>query len=396
MLHEGSVSVREGNVVAVNVWHRHAVVVRDGQEIPLVGGEQVELWEGNVPRVKSIAAAEYEEDFAVDNLQRDAVHREEIARLQQERRAALAGIPPTSPFYPLKRVAENIDVLLTFGEEARAQKLLDQADTRLNEAAALLAAGESAAVTGSLHEYRQAVLEVATGSGEASLVQFLIRQELLEATAGIAAALPDDESYPLKRAILVTSAVIPENVLTLDDVQHVLLTDAFSAMMRTIERGDMHMAKELFTELRPSIAALEKGGMNLSPDLSRELRASLGSFALALEAFDEEVGGVDQEFLALLQPYLPARRTTRVASLSEEELASFVRGIYGRIFLYKHPRSRWNQLMYEFTRLEGNPDQGRILRRLYHVLPENGLAQYVKTEFERLRQAKSEELEKVL
>jgi len=53
-------------------------------------------------------------------------------------------------------------------------------------------------------------------------------------------------------------------------------------------------------------------------------------------------------------------------------------------------RSRWNQLQAEFRAIRGNQDQGRILRALYHALPEEGLAQYVRTEIQKLREEKSE------
>jgi len=76
----------------------------------------------------------------------------------------------------------------------------------------------------------------------------------------------------------------------------------------------------------------------------------------------------------------------RFYQISADPLEALAQQIYDRVFGYKMPRSRYNQLLAEFRSLEGNPDQGRILRQLYRILPENGLGQYVRTEFQRVRE----------
>jgi hypothetical protein len=70
--------------------------------------------------------------------------------------------------------------------------------------------------------------------------------------------------------------------------------------------------------------------------------------------------------------------------LSESELNAQVQAIVDRIFALKLPRSRYNELMNAMRDLEGNPNRGTILRRLYRALPENGLAGYVRTEIKEL------------
>lgn len=388
LVHEGSVSLSEGDIVEVHAWDRRATVIREGQEIPLVAGERLELWKGNVPVVDAIPLKQYQDEVVAENLQRDAVHRKEIAGLQRERRAALAGILPTSPLYPAKRAAEAVDVLFTFTDEARAQKLLEHANTRLNEAAALIADG-SGDPSASLNEYRQTVLRVATGSGDGSLVQFLLRQDLLATAADVSAALPDDAMYSLKRAVLVTSAVLPTGLVSVEEVQHVLITDTLSGLMRAVEQGDAVRAGRAFKELQPVLAEIDRPDAVLSPALREEVRASLATFASALKAYGEDGGAVDSTLLTTLRQYLPEQATPRaVLVLTDAEIDALAAGITDRIFLYKHPRSRWNQLVYEFHALDGHPDQGRILRRLYHALPENGLARFVRTEFQRVKEAR--------
>ncbi|MDD5026680.1 MAG: DUF5667 domain-containing protein, partial [Candidatus Peribacteraceae bacterium] len=139
---EGSVSVQQGEGVDVSVWDRGARVTANGTMVYLVAGERTRL-EGTGPlMVKNVSEDAYENRWVMQNLERDAVHRRSIAQMQQERRAARAGILPTSSLYPVKRLAEAMDEFLTLGEEARTQKRLDHADTRLDEAAALIQEGK--------------------------------------------------------------------------------------------------------------------------------------------------------------------------------------------------------------------------------------------------------------
>ncbi|OGJ56396.1 hypothetical protein A3D88_03340 [Candidatus Peribacteria bacterium RIFCSPHIGHO2_02_FULL_52_16] len=385
-VHEGSFSAVAGDTVEIRVWDRRADVTHEGQRLSLVSGESVELVSDAEATIKKILPAAYDEEWVDENLKRDGQHRKEIAQLQYERRAANAGILPTSGFYTMKRVAEEVDVLLTFGEEAKAQKRLDQANTRLNEAAALLAEGSDQAAV-PLAEYKRTLLNIASGSGDGSLVQFMLKQELAEATADIAAALPDDEVYALKKTVLETSAAVPNSFVNANDVQGVLLVDTLSSLMRSVEDGDVTVAKETFAELQPYLAALEAEDSKLSVEHQQEAKASLATFAVAISAYEADVGGLDQEFLDEVSPYLPNTPTLAALPLSAEQIQSIGQAIYDRIFLYKLARSRWNQLLVESRALDGHPDQGRILRWLYRELPENGLARYVKTEFERVKEA---------
>lgn len=385
-VHEGSLSVVAGDTVEVRVWDRKINLTHEGKELTVLAGDRAELATDTDVAVKKIASKHYDEPWVAENLRRDAVHRREIAQLQHERRASLAGILPSSRLYSMKRMAETVDVLMTFGEEAKAQKKLANANTRLNEAAALLAEGDAKA-SEPLAEYRETLLQLATGSGDGSLVQFMLKQELAEATADIAAALPNDQSYALKKAVLETSAAVPGSMVDISDVQGVLLVDTLSSLMRSVEEGDGVSAKETFTALAPYLDSLDQEDSPLSEEMQAEAKASLGTFAVALKAFEDDVGGIDQEFLSQVETYLPAVPTLAALTLSDAQIDGLVSSIYNRIFIYKQPRSRWNQLVAEFRALDGHPDQGKILRRLYRELPENGLARYVKTEFERVKEA---------
>ncbi|MFA7682523.1 MAG: DUF5667 domain-containing protein, partial [Candidatus Peribacteraceae bacterium] len=234
MVQEGSVSIMENTDVDVLTWHRRAQVTQRSETVYLVGGERTRLTEQGVLVVKKIGDEQYEDDWVTQNLERDAVHRKAIAQLQQERRAARAGILPTSPLYPVKRMAETMDVLLTFNEEARTQKRLDQANVRLNEATALLQEGDVEAVRIPLEEYRDSLLAVAGASDDVAL-QLLISQALAEATGEVSAVLPDDHAYIIKEAVLEASAAVPDGTVSQSDVQGVLLVDTITALLQQVD-----------------------------------------------------------------------------------------------------------------------------------------------------------------
>lgn len=384
-VHEGSLSITEGESTEVAVFNRSVDLLREGSLTKLVAGERVVLEDGALVRVKPIPGRAYDTEWVAQNLRRDAVHRREIAELQRSHRARSAGILPTSRLYPVKRVAEAVDVLLTFGDEAKAHKKLELAETRLNEAAALLVEGSERAAE-PLAEYKSTMMEIATGTGGNTLVQHLLEQELADTTAAVAAALPGDASYLLKQTVLEMSASLPGVHVPVEDVQGALLTDRLSSMMRAVEEGRVAEAQLAFEELEPHLQRL--GSPDLSVEHVRETKATLATFASALTAFQDEVGGIDPKFLADVTQFLPVT-TARYRPLTEEQVAALVHRITKRIFLYKFPRSRWNQLLVEFRALDGHPDQGMVLRQLYRELPENGLAQFVKTEFERVKEAKA-------
>ena len=160
-----------------------------------------------------------------------------------------------------------------------------------------------------------------------------------------------------------------------------------SARLAGVDVPKLEDKEETFAELQPYLAALEEEDSKLSVEHQQEAKASLATFAVAISAYEADVGGLDQEFLDEVSPYLPNTPTLAALPLSAEQIQSIGQAIYDRIFLYKLARSRWNQLLVESRALDGHPDQGRILRWLYRELPENGLARYVKTEFERVKEA---------
>lgn len=379
VMSEGSVSIAigEGDVTDVKVWDRRAIVVRDHQQMNLVAGEHVQLWENSVPTVRKIPASQHDDAWVAENTRRDGSHRREIAQWQHERQVAAAGVLPTSYFYRVKRGAEAVDMFLTLGSEARNEKRMEQAKNRLNEAAALIAGGNQTDGAALLEEYRDTVLTVASGSGENLETASMLQQELTEASSDVAASLPGDASYALKKVVLETSAAVrPDDEA---QIQRLFLTDSLAALTRSVEEGDVTAATLQFKDLQPSLAGI--GNPALPREVSTEAMATLGSLATLLK---NQTGSGDTELLKEVSQYLPQAPVVR--HLTEAEIDAVVEGMVKHIFLYKMSRSRWNQLMAEFHTIENSPDQGTILRHLYRALPENGLAQYVRTEIQRVRE----------
>jgi hypothetical protein len=377
-VHAGSVSIKVDNGLSVSVWDRHATVRQNGQETTLIAGERARFDVGEAGQITRMNDGEYTQAWVTQNLQRDAVHRREIAQMQQERRAAEAGILPTSPLYTVKRVAERMDMLFTLDPEAKVQKQLENASTRLNEAAALIAEGSSGASV-PLQEYKETVISLASGSGGNSVTQFLVRQQMAENAGELSASLPDDESYILKQAVLETSAELPVEVMDESDVQGALIVDRLDVLNRALTEGNTELAQETYDTLEPYLTALDDEG-KLKPDVKKEAFQLLSS---AAEKLEQTGTGVALE--TKIKPLLPEPPAPPVLRhLTDEEIDTVIRAMLRRIDVYTQEKSRSNQMVVELGRLKGHQDEGKILRRLYNVVsPE--LTRYVRSAIQQLR-----------
>jgi len=365
----GSVSIGGAKEMRVEVYDRSAVITRGGKNLSLVAGQWVILRAAGTPYAQKLSSNSYQSPWAQDNLTLDAVHRQEVAQLQQTRLAERARILPTSTLYPVKRAVEAVDLFLTIGNEAKMQKQLQHADTRLTEAAALLVQGETGAVALPLEEYRSTLVSLATGSGDATLAQFLLKQVVSQNASDLAATLPGDQGYMLKQVVLETSSQLADGVSASDDARDSLLLDALSVLTQTVETGNLQGLPELWTQLQPQFQILKGQGIStLKPEVQREASAALVMLALSLDKQEElgQMQKVDPILLQQISAYLPVEE---IPSLTESEVQQIVAGIRQRIFVYHLTQARLNQFTQELKALEGHADQGRILRRLYFALP---------------------------
>jgi len=259
-VNEGSISVAQGDTMKVEVFDRRARVTHNGAEATLITGEWAQLSEKSSLVTKKMSDARFNDPWVRENLSRDAVHRQEIADLQQSRLADRAGILPTSSLYPMKRAVEAVDLFLTLGEEAKLQKQIQYADTRLTEAAALIATGQTGAVALPLEEYRSTLLALATGSGDGTLAQFLLRQSVVQTTGEVSAALPGDEGYIIKKVVLETSSALSDSPAKEDDMQGGMLLDALAVLTQAVESGNVKGVEGMWSELEPQLAVLRGSG----------------------------------------------------------------------------------------------------------------------------------------
>lgn len=368
-VNKGSVSIAEDDHVDIDVYDRSASVTRNGEEAYLASGERTQLFEDNpVFLVKKIPNKWYQYAWADQNLQRDAVHRHDIAQQQHERRIAQAGILPTSRLYPVKRFAELMDVMMTFDTEVRVQKRLQLAETRLNEAAALINDGEKADVA--LSDYKATLQLLATDYQDGSLTDHLIKQAIRESTSQYSAVQPGDESYVITKTVLEASADLPTQVGVEEHAKGTLLLDGLAVLVRAVEEGKSDIALTVWSDLQPYLEVFEDENLAMNPLMYKEAKTLLAFLATSLHDASSRGIGIDPVLLNDIASYLPAPTDTSVVTLSEEEVMEIVMGIKEKIFVYDMTKPRINQFIAEMKALEGHPDQGRILRRLATSLPD--------------------------
>ncbi len=371
-VHEGSVSVQEHDdgAVAVKVWDRSADVLQGETALPLVVGEQAVMRGDNPLLTKKIPEAEFSDDWAVQNLEKDAVHRRSIAHLQHERRAASAGILPTSTLYPVKRAAEAVDVFFSVDEESRMQKRLWQANVRLNEAAALLTEGEEP--DKALEDFRETLLALSSGTGSDVASEEIIRQSLAETIAEVAASLPGDESYLLKKTVLEVASDLPEEVMGADEAKTVLLVDSLTSLNAMVASDDLSGLEQTWIEAQPYLGLLDTEDATLDPQARKEAKLMLTRIARRVQSEARAgVATLDPELLADITSFLPQPPSQQYALMSDEEVNMAVGAILERVYAYKMPKSRENQLRVELRNLGAHPEQGRMLRAVYRALPED-------------------------
>jgi hypothetical protein len=378
LLNEGSASITsDNNQVTLQVFDRHAAVLRGDQPSSLSAGEEVVMKDARIYPALEMKNDEYKDAWVTENLKSDAVHRREIAAIQTERRIAAAGTLPTSTLYPLKRLAEQVDILMTFDPEAKIQKKLDHANTRLNEAAALLKEGNEA--TDVLKEYKETVLEVAAGTGSTTA---LVRQELVEAAAQVAASLPDEQSYALKETVLETSVALTDSKPEAQsEVQEVLISDQIAALRAKVEDGDLDAARASYKAFSSSLASTGSSLETLSKEARIDAEEALKELAFTLGEPVVTVAGGSSEGSGTL---LPADISI---ILNEAQRQAYARRIFARISVYDQPRSRTNQLRVEIEALRSHPQEASILRALLRLLSpqDQDLKHFIGVEMDRLK-----------
>jgi hypothetical protein len=346
--------------------------------------------------VQRSAAQDADAPWVTQNLTRDAVHRRDIAEGQAKRRAARAGILPTSPLYAVKRAAEKVDMLLTFDQQSLVQKQLDQASRRVDEAVALIAAGEETGATVSLEEYRDTLLAVANETGSSVATASLVRQQVSENAALLSAARPDDTVYAVKVALLEASTELPDSTTDVheSDVRATLISDSIDTINGAMQTGDVEKATQVYEGLKTAVADLQEDP-TLEPEVRKDVLSSLKQAEESLHKEDAtQVASATGS--ALDAPEERGGRTTIVEEklLTPEEREGVALAAFNRVVRFDQPRPQLNQLVYEIKTIEKEyPKQARlILSQLYRMLPKNdsttALSQALRAGIQELREEK--------
>lgn len=390
-VNEASVSLQEQDVgVLVKVWDRNATLSYGDTQSTLTVGEQTQLHANTAPLIKKIPDSAFNESWAAQNLEKDAVHRRYISHLQHERRVAGAGILPTSSWYPVKRVAESMDVLFSISSESRVQKKLQQANARLNEASALITGGEDANAV--LNDFRETLISLYTGTGGDLNERLLIQQSIEDTIADVAVSLPGEDSYVLKRTVLSLASNLPEGLITPEQVQTVLLVDSLASLDAVVKDGSADTVEAAWHELQPYLGLLNSSSAALDPQARKEAKLILTRLAREVENHKEIRSSINSEVFDDIVAYLPPRINPLDLILSDEEVVAVAQGILERIYTFKMPQSRENQLRLELKALATHNERGRLLRALYYALPdESNMSDIVRREITTLQWEKAAE-----
>lgn len=375
-LNEGSISLhQDSSHVSLSVYDRGAAFVVGTDNVYLAAGERLRIPGSEPLKSEKIPASVLTDTWAKTNLQLDSEYRQEVLKLQEARREKDAGILPTSYLYSMKRVAEEVDLLFTLDNDTKVQKRVDQAETRLNEAATLLKDGQTQEAAVPLLAYRQTLLDLATGSGGDNLVSYLINKQLADASASIATVTPDTKMYALKQAILDVSAEIPNTELKSQDVEGYVLVDKLMALSQSLSADkDVSKAISNYRDIQPYIANLMADTNDVPPLLKKEAQSLLvKTSSLLADLSKDKQAGTDTGAIVMKQDidqYLPVEPAVQNEVLvSEEQLDAQVRAMVDRVLLFRSPVSRSNQIKVELDALRSNPNEGTLLRRFFHALP---------------------------
>jgi hypothetical protein len=357
VIHEGSVSLSaDGHIQA---WNRHAIIRSHGQDIILLAGQEYELHQNGIRVAHAMDSTAYNDAWVKKNLAYDAVHQREIAQIQQERRIAEAGVLPGNPLYPVKRATEAVSLALTFDTESKTKRLFAQANTRLNEAAALLASSDTDSQASILlEEFKDTVVAAASGS---DIAQSIIQRELATAKADNAAALPGDDAYLFKTAILETTvAVLPS---TEDAVAQELLADRVQAVKRTVQEGNVEEGKAILAELQLSLEEFAE----TSPEV-QEAATALGISAVVFTDGALDIPGSSLPATPNLSTSTIAEQYPAPRPLSDDERMSLVGLILGRWQNVQNPVSVCNEMVLALRQIDAYNKEdkefltGRLLR----------------------------------
>lgn len=391
VLPQGTVILKQGSISlltdpqqsTIQVFRRFTEVEgTEGVPVRLVEGEQLTLRGENTEERHLITEAMRNEEWVKTNIVRDAAHHTEVEAHRQAFAQSAAGILPTSTFYTLKRAAEEIDLWLTFHSGTKHEKKLQHAQTRINEAVALLEQGEEEAALQPLAEYKVAIRELASVTEEEALE--LLNSSLILSSTTVASALPHSPLYDVKKTLVEVSSELPDSNLTLSEVDLYLLSDALLEIEELIANGEIEQGAAAFHELEGAVASvLEREILEeevVEKDSLKALKTILRSIAFSLEQAEEtspaELASTIEDLQKRVEGNLPAEPTPVIADTDNEkicmsptEITRRTNAFLSSVFTYQTPRGQRNEVLRQISLLPDCAQSGRILSKVMNKVP---------------------------
>lgn len=384
-LKQGSVSVlADPNQSTLQVFHSFAEITpTEGSPLHLIEGDQLTLFADGSAQHNLITKQMRDDDWVQTNRARDAAHRIAVTEQKQKLAKAAAGILPTSAFYSLKRVSEELDLLWTFGRVARQEKRIQNAQTRLNEAVALLSKGEREAAGSPLAEYREAIRELALLTEEEA--RELLTSSLITSSTTVASALPHSPLYEVKKTLAETASELPSAELSADEVSLYLLSDALLGIEGLVTQGNIEEASSAFSGIEGAVASVlsrqELEEAKVGKDSLKAVKTILRSIAMSLRDAKEQVSPELASTLEDLQLRIagklpPEALPSAIATAAKTEVCMSLREVTRRtnqflasVYTYQTARGQRNAVLQQIALLPDCAQSGRILSKVMNKVP---------------------------
>ncbi len=385
-LKEGSLSVlADPQQSSVQVFHRFARVLPTGEEpIHLIQGDQLVLLPEGQTQRHLITQAMRSEEWVLQNLSRDAAHRNELVKMKQENAETFAGILPDSAFYFLKIASEKIDLGLTLSGKSRQEKKLQHAKTRLNEAVVLLKAGKKEEAELPLLAYRDAILSIATVSEEEA--RTLLADSLGASTTIVADALPHSNLYAAKEAVLSLAAETASAEILPGEVDMYLLSDALLEIESLIAQGAVTEAIMAWNGIEGAVVSVVEdqrlGEILVEKDTLKAVKTIIRSISLSIMQGEEMAQGKETDLLVSLKERVehlspPLTVATTIDSavqepaicLSVREVTRLTNQFLAAVYTYQTPVGQRNAVLQQIASLPDCPLSTRILTKVMNKVP---------------------------
>ena len=402
-VHGGSVAINKKEVA---IHDSRATIFSDNTVTTLAYHQKLNL---TTNAIETLSPQETSNEYVLQQLEYDAVHKEAIALRLQEHFQANVGISPDSNVYFLKLVAEEGDEFLTFDREAKLLKQAQQAQNRYVEAGVLLADNQAEKANEYLAEYRERLISLQNSpEGE------LLASNQLAENANTVAKLPSDATlYPIKETVLDASVEL-DNTFKAADAEKIKLIDDLRAFQKAAEDQDQAVVLEQWLALKDRIPTSDVAETADEQELSleqkesaifeQETRLIVADVALKVKEINEENNESNKRNPLLESLQEVAKITFEEEVKTPEQLAaddanktlSLAEQFLTESLTFTQAQSQFNDILFSIKKAARglNDDQEqllkeRILRSIYSLISYNSeheqLIRFIKAEIVSMR-----------